>query len=62
MLFDFISSLPTYCTNKCALVHILGEHLPGKYGAQLFHIPLSTFYAYMESKKEQLNMHLLLAT
>ena len=62
MPFDFVGSLPTYCANKRALVRILGEHLPAKYGAQLFHIPLSTFYAYVESKKEQLNMHLLLAT
>ena len=62
MPFDFIGSLPTYCANKHTLVCILGECLPGKYSAQLFHIPMSMFYAYVESKKEQLNMHLLLAT
>ena len=62
MPFDFVGSLPTYCANKRALVRILGEHLPGKYSAHLFNIPLNTFYTYVESKKEQLNMHLLLAT
>jgi hypothetical protein len=62
MPFDFVASLPNYCANKRALVRILGERLPGKYAAQLFNIPLNTFYAYVESKYQQLNMHLLLAT
>jgi hypothetical protein len=63
MPFDFVGSLPAYCANKRALVRILGAHLPnGKYGAQLFNIPLSTFYTYVESNRQQLNMDLLLAT